>query len=159
VDHCGLVRRISAWLVCTVALLANCLSCQGREPRIARSRIFDEREPIVTIPFPRGESELTTHLPADVEELFQRAGSSAPAAVLVLGFAAEHDDLITNLALAERRAHAIARELVTGGVARDRIIVAGSEAHPSDEAPSRVEVMIVAGSRLAMLPSASLTDH
>ena len=118
---------------------------------MARSPIFDEREATTTILFPRSESELTAHLSTNVDELFERLGSSSLASVLVLGFASEHDDLNANLALAERRAQAIARELVTRGVPKGRIIVAGSETRPSDENGSRVELTIVPGSRIAML--------
>jgi outer membrane protein OmpA-like peptidoglycan-associated protein len=117
---------------------------------MARSPAVDERETTAIILFPRGESELAAHLSSDVDELFERLGSSSLASVLVLGFASEHDDLSANLALAERRAQGIARELVTRGVPRDRIVAAGSETRTGDDNGSRVELMIVPGARIAM---------
>jgi hypothetical protein len=158
-DRCDFISRISPGLACTVALLAGCLTNEGREQRIARSRIVDEGEATATIRFAKGEGEPAGHLPAYVDELVSGAASGSPKAVLVLGFANDHHDLNANLALAERRAQTIARELVTRGVPRDWIIVAGSETRPNDEGGSRVEVTIVPGSRIAMLPATSAADR
>jgi hypothetical protein len=158
-NRCDFTVRISPALTCVVALLAGCLTNEGRGPRIAQSRIVDEGEATATIQFAKGESEPAAHLPAYVEELVDGATSGSPKAVLVLGFANDHDDLNANLALAERRAQAIARELVTKGVPRDRMIVAGSETPPNDEGGSRVEVTIASGSRIAMLPATSPADR
>jgi type IV pilus biogenesis protein CpaD/CtpE len=157
-DGCDFIGRISLGLVCALALVAGCLTNEGRE-RIARSRVVDEAEATATIRFAEGESEPAAHLPAYVDELVEGAASGSSKAVLVLGFANDHDDLNTNLALAERRAQAIARELVTRGVPRDRMIVAGSETRPNEEGGSRVEVTIVPRSRLAMRPANAPADR
>jgi outer membrane protein OmpA-like peptidoglycan-associated protein len=158
VNRRSLVARISPELAFAVALFASCLSCEGRQSRIP-PRIFDEPEATATILFPKGESELTSHLPTAVNDLFERARSRPPATVLVLGFANEHDDLNTNLALAERRARTIAGELGAKGVPRDRIVVVGSEAPSNQENAARVEIVIVAASRLAMLERTPSTSH
>jgi hypothetical protein len=154
VNRRGFIGRTSPGIVFALALWAQCVSCDGRETPVARPRIVAEREATATVLFPKGESELAAHLTTIVDELVERAGSGSPAAV-VLGFANEHDDLIANLALAERRAQAIASELVTRGVPKDRIVVAGSEARSNEENASRVEVIIVAGARIAMLEPVS----
>jgi hypothetical protein len=123
-------------------LLAHLLPLRwSRDAQTAAAN--EARATAVRVRFQRGEKDLASP-PPDLPQVRHRA--IAGSSIVVIGLARELAALEDNLALAEQRARAIARQLVDLGIVRERIVVAAAESGATAEDAWDCEVRFMAGS-------------
>jgi hypothetical protein len=134
---------MNRWLTVGATFLAFSLVSARPTLRRAGSPRVAAAEPaprIVAVQFPPGSVRMPL---ASVRELHEAVlGSEASSMIWVVGYAREHEDLRSNLDLAERRAGAVARHLMDMGTVSERIHIAARESDAGDDG-NRVDVRLL----------------
>jgi hypothetical protein len=97
----------------------------------------------VVVHFEHGDASPTTDVRLALLPIATHLASNPRTRIVVVGFANDRRDLEENLALAERRARTVARQLMAWTVTERQITVAAVEAPPGDEDGTRCEVDVI----------------
>lgn len=135
-------------LACVLGVTAYgvVMSRQDRKPQLAADgQILPQGEPIASIYFEAGKSEVPDEGGGAIQTVMEKALANPARIILISGYHDPSGDPAKNAELAQGRAEAVRDALVEAGVPADRVVLRKPEEIPGTEDPQearRVDIRL-----------------